>query len=1128
MVIENFKRSEPDHSNCILDHPPTSTDTVSSPTSEYNSAEFLRKTSTTLSCKSRSRNSLTSPILSSNTTLSRSSPISLGNNTLKRTQSLKSLAEKTKSSSFKQALSDPQLNQKLKKSVPKQWERDHSKDSHRIQYQKLVKRYYYQLTVGCGNSECLNRFCSSCQASPHMPSESAAIFAVQLASRSRHYFCSSCPAEPDISLPNTLFTSSDSTSSVSTPTDKPMKSNTLKTEAKPFLFSLFSSTPFLSMFSSSSDRKNTSQLPRPASNSPAPITTTVQNFNSNTQSQLDSAALSRRLRRQNTSPASDSKAFNNEASSPALLLRNTSSYIKQDDLEPDSPNETNVSNGTRRERSYLGFPKLLGHSLDFIPFRHSSADSGTSAQGSEDDDSNSDWRSLLSNEGDDVEPQLSLSYLTLPLLQRTVATYTSEQSESTPACKENEDDWLELKGKEREIGEGIPRSPKPLITYRHYRSLSRRTVVAGPTDSKFLINTIRTVFSSTDTLNTCFLAESTEKEHMSGLDIDSIRNSYKLILQQKPRQMFIDTLAGATEIVLAELEINSKRLSKAEGLRVLLILLENPLMRDSFYSESLLRKLAEVLSQVSGSARSVLLQWFSTYDAPGFLSIINMFHDYLSNHFQPSPRPDDPVACATKVLGLLYDANETSRPEHIVAPGVFYNTSVSNTMNIKDEYRNWKKSIERDGKVTLGSSIRKITKFSYFNYPFLFDPSAKSLIFHVDAVCQMSKKYEDACVHHALVLHAQRFMQDSQKATRIEESLRRLTCPYFILEIRREFFIQDTLTQVEAKAKNLKKPLKIRFVNGGEEGIDQGGVQKEFFQMLVAKLLDPVFGMFVYDENTRYSWINGASQESEKYFELVGVILGLALYNGVIIGANFPKLMYKKILGKSISLDDIKEGFPELGRGLEQMLQWNDGDVYDVFMREFEIAYDENGLMTSYPLISDGANIPVTNGNREEYVQLYIDHVANKYVSKQFAALRDGFLRVCGGTAMSMLRPEELELLLCGNSEFNLSELEGGAQYDDGYSPEHYVIRNFWSIVHELTNDQQKKLLIFVTASDRIPVKGLGTVTFVIQRNGPDSERLPTALTCFGRLLLPEYSTRPKLKKCLLTAIENARGFGLV
>lgn len=89
--------------------------------------------------------------------------------------------------------------------------------------------------------------------------------------------------------------------------------------------------------------------------------------------------------------------------------------------------------------------------------------------------------------------------------------------------------------------------------------------------------------------------------------------------------------------------------------------------------------------------------------------------------------------------------------------------------------------------------------------------------------------------------------------------------------------------------------------------------------------------------------------------------------------------------------------------------------------------------------------------------------------------------------------------------------------------------RQFWSVVHhDLTNDQKKQLLLFVTASDRVPVGGLKELSFYIQRNGPDSDRLPTALTCFSRLLLPEYATRQKLSDRLITAIENTKGFGLV
>lgn len=325
----------------------------------------------------------------------------------------------------------------------------------------------------------------------------------------------------------------------------------------------------------------------------------------------------------------------------------------------------------------------------------------------------------------------------------------------------------------------------------------------------------------------------------------------------------------------------------------------------------------------------------------------------------------------------------------------------------------------------------------------------------------------------------------------------------------------------------MKKPLKVKFVGGGEEGMDQGGVQKEFFHVLVNLLFDPAYGMFTYEEDTRYCWINGASLESERQFELVGIVLGLALYNGIILGINFPRLLYKKLLDEEIVLEDIKGAFPALGRGLQQLLDWSDGDVSDVFCRSFEISYEVYGQVKTFPLVENGADIPVTNENRRDYVDLYIKHYADTSVKLQFDAFRRGFHRVCGGQALKMCRADELELLLCGTAELDFTDLENGAEYED-YDANQEIMRNFWNIVHQMTQDQKKKLLMFVTASDRVPLKGLGNLTFVVQRNGPGTERLPTALTCFGRLLLPEYDSKEKLKDRLITAIENAKGFGLV
>ncbi len=159
-----------------------------------------------------------------------------------------------------------------------------------------------------------------------------------------------------------------------------------------------------------------------------------------------------------------------------------------------------------------------------------------------------------------------------------------------------------------------------------------------------------------------------------------------------------------------------------------------------------------------------------------------------------------------------------------------------------------------------------------------------------------------------------------------------------------------------------------------------------------------------------------------------------------------------------------------------------------------------------------GLDIPLTNANRKEYVDLYVDFILNKSIHKQYRAFEDGFLSVAGGDALKLFRPEELELLIAGESNFDFHALEAAAIYEDGYNKDSRVIKDFWSVVHELSIEEKKKFLFFCTGSDRVPIKGLGNLEFVISRSA-DSDRLPSAHTCFNHLLLPDYATRDKLKK---------------
>ncbi|KAI8620991.1 hypothetical protein BC830DRAFT_362897 [Chytriomyces sp. MP71] len=603
------------------------------------------------------------------------------------------------------------------------------------------------------------------------------------------------------------------------------------------------------------------------------------------------------------------------------------------------------------------------------------------------------------------------------------------------------------------------------------------------------------------------------------------------MLELEPKERFQHTLLSALETLVSSINLNIKKYATGapKHLRVFIILLECPFLADPDQNGRILSKTCFILAALRTKSRSLLSKWLATYDALNFTRIMVPFSTYLQDHFFPQQRPDETLICCIRVLAMFSAANDTSKPRPLVSLSHFYSETLAKKLNFKDEYRIWKKTLDPGPSNSPIAGPHPKTIFTYFSYPFLFDPVSKTRILHLDAMTQMCLEYEEAVVHQAIVIHAQRFLQeDAQSVKDLEKGLARETNPYLVLEIRRAHLVRDVLDQVAAKQADLKKPLKIRFVGGGEEGMDAGGVQKEFFQVIVGLLLDPGFGMFVYDSETRYCWINGASLEPLRQFELVGTVLGLALYNGVILGVNFAPLLYKKLIGEEVSLEDVLIGFPALGKGLEMLLNWGEGDVEDVFCRAFEIEYEWYGQVKNYELVQGGRGIPVTNENRREYVDLYVKHYVYESVRKQFEAFRAGFQRVCGGPALKMCRAEELEMLICGTNELDFKDLEVGAKYDDGYDANHPVVKNFWAIAHAMSYERKKQLLNFVTASDRVPLKGLGNLVFVIQRNGPDTDRLPTALTCFGRLLLPEYSSLEKLEDRLVTAIENAKGFGLV
>jgi ubiquitin-protein ligase E3 A len=190
--------------------------------------------------------------------------------------------------------------------------------------------------------------------------------------------------------------------------------------------------------------------------------------------------------------------------------------------------------------------------------------------------------------------------------------------------------------------------------------------------------------------------------------------------------------------------------------------------------------------------------------------------------------------------------------------------------------------------------------------------------------------------------------------------------------------------------------------------------------------------------------------------------------------------------------------------------------------------YEYFGEMKVDELKPGGANIHLTNDNRQEYVDLYVKYLLDTSIASQFSAFKQGFQMVCDSRLMRIFSPEELELLVCGSQVLDFNELEAGARYEEPYNKNSPIIKQFWSILQEFGDKEKRLFLQFCTGSDRVPISGLAKLRFTISRHGGDSESLPTSHTCFNHLLLPEYSSREKMKAKILVAINHATGFGLM
>jgi hypothetical protein len=289
------------------------------------------------------------------------------------------------------------------------------------------------------------------------------------------------------------------------------------------------------------------------------------------------------------------------------------------------------------------------------------------------------------------------------------------------------------------------------------------------------------------------------------------------------------------------------------------------------------------------------------------------------------------------------------------------------------------------------------------------------------------------------------------------------------------------------------------------------------------------------------TWFQPGSLEPLWKFKMLGVLFSLAIYNGITLPVTFPLAFYNlmlnsrfKFLDDHTSIDYIRDGWPDLAKSFQTLLDWKDGDVADVFVRDYAFSYEFFGQQVDINMAKDISDLSspseaplVTNKNRGAFVRDYVTHLILHSIRPQLKAFKMGFRTCLNPRSLELFTPKTLKKLVEGTQNISISELRACATYED-YDATHPTVRMFWDIVQEYPQEDATHLLEFVTANDRVPVTGYKSLTFNIVRMGNDSEQLPTSSTCFGKLYLPEYKDKEKMRRKLALAIQNAKGFGVV
>jgi NEDD4-like E3 ubiquitin-protein ligase WWP1 len=271
------------------------------------------------------------------------------------------------------------------------------------------------------------------------------------------------------------------------------------------------------------------------------------------------------------------------------------------------------------------------------------------------------------------------------------------------------------------------------------------------------------------------------------------------------------------------------------------------------------------------------------------------------------------------------------------------------------------------------------------------------------------------------------------------------------ITLTRQTLFEDSYHQImRLPAYELRRRLYIIF--RGEEGLDYGGVSREWFFLLSHEVLNPMYCLFEYANKSNYSLqINPASYVNPdhlQYFKFIGRFIAMALYHGRFIYSGFTMPFYKRMLNKKLTTKDIESIDPEFYNSL---IWVRDNNIDECGLELwFSVDFEVLGQIIHHELKDNGDKEKVTEENKEEYLSLMTEWRMTRGIEEQTKTFLEGFNEVVPLEWLKYFDERELELMLCGMQEIDVEDWQRNSIYRH-YNRNSKQVLWFWQVSQPFT-----------------------------------------------------------------------------